>query len=64
MPSGHAGVEIYQKNRSKCGIRGTWRARIRFNNVRVPKSNLLGRWGRGSTSATCLNYGRCTFPPA
>jgi acyl-CoA dehydrogenase family member 9 len=56
------GVEIYQKNRSKCGIRGTWQARIRFNNVRVHKDHLLGQEGRGLQIAlTCLNYGRCTL---
>jgi alkylation response protein AidB-like acyl-CoA dehydrogenase len=56
------GVEIYQKNRSKCGIRGTWQARIRFHNVKVPKSSLLGQEGRGLQIAlTCLNFGRCTL---
>ncbi|MEY2785493.1 MAG: hypothetical protein RL277_1703, partial [Planctomycetota bacterium] len=27
------GVEIFSRNRSKCGIRGTWQARIRLTNV-------------------------------
>jgi alkylation response protein AidB-like acyl-CoA dehydrogenase len=56
------GVEIYQKNRSKMSIRGTWQARIRFHNVRVHKSHLLGQEGRGLQIAlSCLNYGRCTL---
>lgn len=56
------GVDIYQKNRSKCGIRGTWQARIRFKDVKVPKAHLLGEEGRGLNIAlSCLNYGRCTL---
>ena len=56
------GVDIFSRNRSKCGIRGTWQARIKLTNVKVPKANLLAKEGQGFKIAmTCLNYGRCTL---
>ena len=56
------GVDIFEKNRSKCGIRGTWQARIRFRDVKVPAANLLYTEGKGlNVALTCLNYGRCTL---
>ena len=56
------GIEIFSRNRSKCGIRGTWQARIRLKDVKVPVANRLHHEGRGlNVALSCLNYGRCTL---
>ena len=56
------GVEIYERNRSKCGIRGTWQARIRFRNAKISRENLLHEEGQGlKVALSCLDYGRCTL---
>ncbi len=56
------GFEIVKSNRSKMGIRGSWQAVLRFNDMRVPRDRVLGEVGKGLKVALgVLNYGRCTL---
>ncbi|HSV15342.1 MAG TPA: acyl-CoA dehydrogenase family protein [Tepidisphaeraceae bacterium] len=56
------GFEVVKSNRSKCGIRGSWQAVLRFTDMRVPSDRILGGLGKGlKVALSVLNYGRCTM---
>src|SRR5204862_4422734 len=56
------GFEIVSPNRSKMGIRGTWKATLRFKDMIVPADRIIGQLGKGMTVALrVLGFGRCTF---
>ena len=56
------GFEIVKHNRSKMGIRGSWQAVLRFNEMRVPSDRVLGEVGKGlKVALSVLDYGRCTL---
>ncbi len=56
------GFEVLEARMPKVGIRGTATARLAFNNMFVPKENILGQIGKGLKLAlTVLDFGRTTF---
>jgi alkylation response protein AidB-like acyl-CoA dehydrogenase len=56
------GFEIVSPNRSKCGIRGSWQATLRFNDMLVPSDRILGQLGKGlKVALSVLDFGRCTL---
>jgi acyl-CoA dehydrogenase family protein 9 len=56
------GFEVIEKRMDKLGVRGTATARLKFNNLYVPKENVLGQVGKGLRVAlTVLDFGRVTF---
>lgn len=56
------GFEVVEKRMEKCGVRGSATARLAFNNMYVPKENILGQLGKGlKVALTVLDFGRTTF---
>ena len=56
------GFKVVEQRMEKVGIRGTATGRLAFENVVVPKENVLGQVGKGLRIAlTVLDFGRTTF---
>lgn len=56
------GFQVLEKRMSKVGVRGSATARLAFENMFVPKENILGPLGKGLKIAlTVLDFGRTTF---
>ncbi len=56
------GFKVVEKRMEKCGVRGTATSRLAFENMFVPKENVLGELGKGLRVAlTVLDFGRTTF---
>lgn len=56
------GFKMIEPRMSKLGIRGTATGRFAFENVVVPRENILGPYGKGlKVALTVLDFGRTTF---
>lgn len=56
------GFEVVEARMEKCGVRGTATSRLKFNDMFVPRENILGKLGGGLRVAlTVLDFGRTTF---
>jgi hypothetical protein len=56
------GFRVVEKRMEKMGIRGTATGRLAFENMFVPRGNILGQVGKGLRIAlTVLDFGRTTF---
>lgn len=56
------GFEVVEPRMEKLGIRGTATARLAFQQMRVPRENILGPLGKGlKVALTVLDFGRTTF---
>jgi acyl-CoA dehydrogenase family protein 9 len=56
------GFRVVEARMPKCGVRGTATSRLAFENMFVPRENVLGQLGKGlKVALTVLDYGRVTF---
>jgi alkylation response protein AidB-like acyl-CoA dehydrogenase len=56
------GFQVVEKRMEKMGVRGTATSRLAFQNMFVPRENVLGQLGKGLRVAlTVLDFGRTTF---
>src|SRR2546421_5130458 len=56
------GFEMLEERMPKMGIRGTATGRFAMRDVKVPKENILGPFGKGlKVALTVLDFGRTTF---
>ncbi|TWU25382.1 putative acyl-CoA dehydrogenase [Novipirellula galeiformis] len=56
------GFQVTEPRMEKLGIRGTATARLAFDNLHVPRENILGPIGKGlKVALTVLDFGRTTF---